>query len=296
MMEKTYPTFDICNLVTNKLPNDLFNADRFQGYLLNNPPIKKVHKHSFYHLVYFTSGIGQHIIDFKNYPIAPGCIYFMRPGQVHKLEFESDVDGYVINFSATFFDQLAISSSIIDQFPFFNIFSSDQMLKLREITRPKVALIFEEILIELEENREQAAMMIAANMLKLFLLSSREVSSEIPVFNKTSYNSVLLKQFMDLIEENFKDIRLPKDYAALLYITSNHLNFICKDQINMSSGEVIRNRVLLEAQRLLVNFEISVAAIAIELNFFDTSYFIKFFKKYTQLTPEAFRKKYYNKL
>jgi len=139
-------------------------------------------------------------------------------------------------------------------------------------------------------------MMTASNMLKLFLISSREVSSEIPVFSKTSYNSVLLKQFIDLIEENFQNITLPKNYTGLLCITSNHLNFICKDQINISSGELIRNRVLFEAQRLLVNFEISVAAIAMELNFFDTSYFIKFFKKYTQLTPEAFRKKYYNKL
>jgi AraC-like DNA-binding protein len=294
-MGKTYPTFDICNLVTNKLSNDLFNADRFQGYLLNNPPIKKVHKHSFYHLVYFTAGSGQHIIDFKGYPIAPGCIYFMRPGQVHKWEFESDVDGYVINFSATFFDQLSISSSTIDQFSFFNAFSSEQMLALGESTRSKVVIIFEEILKELEDNSDQTPMMIAANMLKLFVLSSREISSEGPFFSKSSYNSILLKQFLELIEENFKDLRLPKDYAALLYITSNHLNFICKDQINMSAGEVIRNRVLLEAKRMLVNFDLSVAAIALELNFFDTSYFIKFFKKYTQVTPETFRKQYYNK-
>ncbi len=294
-MDKIYPTFDICNLVTNKLSNDLFNADRFHGYLKNNPPIKKIHKHSFYHLVYFTAGKGQHIIDFKTYPIEPGCIYFMRPGQVHKWEFESDVDGFVVNFSATFFDQLSISSSTIDQFPFFNIFSSGQMLKLRESTRAKIVPIFEEILKELEDNRDQTPMMIAANMIRIFVLASREVGSESPVFSRNSYNSVLLKQFLDLIEENFKEIRLPKDYAALLYITSNHLNFICKDQINMSAGEVIRNRVLLEAKRMLVNFEFSIASIALELNFFDTSYFIKFFKKYTQLTPEAFRKQYYNK-
>ncbi|MDQ1150784.1 helix-turn-helix domain-containing protein [Sphingobacterium zeae] len=294
-MDKTYPTFDICNLITNKLSNDLFNADRFHGYLLNNPPIKKVHKHSFYHLVYFTSGKGQHIIDFKSYPIEAGSIYFMRPGQVHRWEFESDVDGYVINFSATFFDQLGINSSMIDHFPFFNIFSSGQMLKLSESNRVNIVSIFEDILRELCENHHLAPTIIAADLLRLFVLSSREMDAEMPIFAKTNYNSLLFKQFLDLIEENFKELRLPKDYAALLYITSNHLNFICKDQINMSSGEIIRNRILLEAKRMLVNVELSVAAIAIDLNFFDTSYFIKFFKKYTQFTPEAFRKQYYNK-
>ncbi len=104
-MEKKYPTFSICNLVSNKLSKDLFNADKFEGYLINNPPIKNIHKHSFYHLVYFTKGKGVHTIDFTNYAIEAGCIYFMIPGQVHHWKFEEDeVEGYVINFSDIFFD------------------------------------------------------------------------------------------------------------------------------------------------------------------------------------------------
>lgn len=295
-MENTYPTFDICNLVTNKMANDLFNADRFKGYLLKNPPIQKVHKHSFYHLVYFTAGGGQHVIDFNTYPINKGTIYFMRPGQVHKWEFEGDVDGYVVNFASTFFDQLSISSSSIDQFPFFNLFATNQMLQLKKETQKKVVTLFEEILLEMENKEAQAPVMIASYMLQIFVRASRELASESPIYSRTNYNSVLLKQFLELIEEHFKELRLPKDYASMLYITSNHLNFICKEQIKMSAGEVIRNRVLLESKRLLVNFELSIASIAMDLNFFDPSYFIKFFKKYTQLTPEAFRKQYYNKI
>ena len=189
----------------------------------------------------------------------------------------------------------AVLYNSYSRFPFFNIFASGQMLKLQKNSRPKAVTIFEEILKEWDNHLDFTSVAITANMLKLFVLSSREVNSESPILTKTSYNSVLLKQFLNLIEENFKDVRLPKDYAALLYITSNHLNFICKDQINMSAGEIIRNRVLLEAKRMLVNFELSVATIGMELNFFDTSYFIKFFKKYTLFTPEAFRKQYYNK-
>jgi AraC family transcriptional activator of pobA len=79
MGQKKYPTFDICNLVANKMLDDVFNADRFHGYLANNPHVQNVHKHSFYHLVYFTAGNGQHILDFESYPIQMGIIYFMRP-------------------------------------------------------------------------------------------------------------------------------------------------------------------------------------------------------------------------
>ncbi|WP_209391213.1 helix-turn-helix transcriptional regulator [Chryseobacterium sp. RR2-3-20] len=294
-MEKKYPTFSICNLVSNKLSKDLFNADKFEGYLINNPPIKNIHKHSFYHLVYFTKGKGVHTIDFTNYAIEAGCIYFMIPGQVHHWKFEEDeVEGYVINFSDIFFDQIFLSSSVIDQFTFFNVFSDLQMLKLSENIRPRIVEIFEIILKEMAKSDEYTMMMIAAEMLRLFILVSRELPVKATILSNGNRSSVFLKQFFNLIEDNFKELRLPKDYASLLYVTSNHLNFVCKDNLNRSAGEIIRNRILLEAKRMLVNYDLSVANIAMELSFFDTSYFIKFFKKYTGYTPDNFRKQYYS--
>lgn len=292
-MNKTYPTFDICNLISNKLSNDVFNADRFEGYLLNNPPIKNIHKHSFYHLVYFTSGTGNHTIDFTNYRIKEGCIYFMSPGQVHNWEFETNVSGFVVNFSDIFFNQLSLSSSILDQFTFFDVFSSTQMLEIKTAQRTKIIEIFENILQELANITQFTPLMIASKMIQLFILVSRELPEERLGAIRNNHNYIVLKQFLDLIEDNFKDLRLPRDYAPLLYITSNHLNFLCKEQFNMPAGEIIRKRILLEAKRLLINYELSIANIAMELNFFDTSYFIKFFKKYTNLTPEAFRRQFY---
>ena len=42
-MGKQYPVYDICSMVTNRLSNDLFNIDRFHGYVKNNPHVKNVH-------------------------------------------------------------------------------------------------------------------------------------------------------------------------------------------------------------------------------------------------------------
>lgn len=221
----------------------------------------------------------------------------MRPDQVHKWVFEGEVDGYVINFSATFFDQLAIGSSILDNFPFFNLFSSEQVLELDAPSLSKVSALFEEILKEVDSQHEynQMLIMISSYLLQLFVIAARNTKNNTVAYSRNNYNAVLLKKFMELIEEHFREIRLPKDYASMLYVTSSHLNFICQEQVKTSAGELIRKRVLLEAKRLLVNFEMTISGIALELNFFDTSYFIKFFKKHTGLTPEAFRKQYYNK-
>ncbi len=296
-MGEDYPVFDICSLTTNKLSDDLFNVDRFHGYVKNNPHVQKVHRHSFYHLVLFTSGKGKHVLDFETYPIKEGVIYFMRPNQAHQWMFEKEVDGYVINFSNTFFDRFAMSSFILDNFPFFSLLSENQVLELEDNTLQEVKQLFENILTEVHKRGDQAQtpIMIIAYLLQLFVVSARSIKNQSPGYSANNYNAVLLKKFLELIEENFRSIRLPKDYASMLYITSNHLNFICQEQVKTSAGELIRRRILLEAQRLLVNFELSVSSIALDLNFFDTSYFVKFFKKYTGITPENFRKQYYHK-
>lgn len=102
--------------------------------------------------------------------------------------------------------------------------------------------------------------------------------------------SVVLRNFQKLIDQNYKEKKLTKDYAALLYVTPNHLNALSKDVTGRSAGELIRDRILLEAKRLLINAKMTVSEIAAELDFIDNSYFTKFFKKYEGVTPEAFRK------
>jgi AraC-like DNA-binding protein len=60
--------------------------------------------------------------------------------------------------------------------------------------------------------------------------------------------------------------------------------------LGLSAGELIRNRTLLEAKRLLTNPQLSISDISFRLNFSDNSYFTKFFKKTEGVTPEEFRK------
>ncbi|MCH5690447.1 helix-turn-helix transcriptional regulator [Niabella sp. W65] len=68
-----------------------------------------------------------------------------------------------------------------------------------------------------------------------------------------------------------------------MYITPHHLNALCQDLTGQTAGELIRDRVVLEAKRLLVNDEMTAAEIAWNLNFKDASYFNRFFKKQPDL-------------
>jgi AraC family transcriptional activator of pobA len=292
MAKQNFPTFGIDHLAANKSDNGLLNADRFSEYLSGNPHLHSVHRHSFYHLLYFTEGKGEHVIDFVKFPVKKGMIYFMKPGQVHGWDFKGNVDGYIINFSPTFLDQLLLSSNLLDQFSFFGSDVEKQVMVLSKSVQEKVVQIFEKIVGEQYAQKTNSQMMIASLMLQLFLTVSRSTVQK-NEYTSPTYNSVILTNFEKLIEENYKQLKLPKEYAGLLYITPNHLNALCKDVLGISAGEMIRNRIVLEAKRLLVNFKLSISEIAVELNFKDNSYFVKFFKKYTKTTPEQFRKLHY---
>ncbi|MFV0233625.1 AraC family transcriptional regulator [Empedobacter falsenii] len=292
MTKKLFPTYDICNLNTEKNSNELFSIDHFRGYVDSNPHLQEVHSHKYYHLVYFTEGSGEHLIDFEKFEAKSGTMYFMKPGQVHQWYFKEKYDGFVVNFSDNFFDWIGINSSILQKFQFLqSILVEDHVVEVSKDLQQKISNYFEEMIHENYQDDQFSNLKIGFHLMNLFIDIER--SLEGVNVKEDDYQSVLINNFQSLIEQNFKKKKLPKEYAELLYITPNHLNALCKDVLGNSAGELIRSRVVLEAKRLLVNKEISVTEIAYLLNFQDASYFVKFFKKYTGFTPEQFRKQYY---
>jgi AraC family transcriptional activator of pobA len=143
---------------------------------------------------------------------------------------------------------------------------------------------------EYERRSAPGTDLVRVLMLQLFILIGR-LNANTTNKGPRSYNQTVLKNFQKLIEGSYNQLRLPKEYAELLYITPNHLNAVCKDLLGMKAGEVIRNRTLLEAKRLLTNPQLSITEISFQLDFSDNSYFTKFFKKSEGITPEEFRKK-----
>jgi len=167
--------------------------------------------------------------------------------------------------------------------------AKDSVVKLSANILEQAKDIFERLIEEVQSKQPHNRDMVCIELLSLFILISRCCASNAPK-QIPEQSQLLLYNFRKLVDEYYAEKRLPKDYAAMLYITPNHLNALCQDLLGQSAGEVIRDRVLLEAKRLLVNVSLSISQIAYQLNFTDNSYFTKFFKKYCGMTPEEFRK------
>jgi AraC family transcriptional activator of pobA len=290
MLQST-PVYDICTLSDFKEDDILIS--RFAPYLAHHKNLHAAHRHTFYHLVLFTDGAGSHTIDFESFTVKPYQIYFMIPGQVHSWEFEGSVDGYIINFSDAFFQSFLAKPNYPESFSFFNGSLADAVINLPQNMHQQIILLFEQIIKEYENRAAQGADMLRVLILQLFILINR-LNANPGNTGMATYNQTLLRSFQKLIELNYIALKLPKDYAALLYITPNHLNAVCKDILGIPAGEVIRNRTVLEAKRLLTNPQLTITEIAFKLSFSDNSYFTKFFKKLAGVPPEEFRKNILN--
>lgn len=287
-MKREIPIYDISNIsVFSK--EDLL-VSRFGTYAASHKHLHYPHRHSFYHIVFFTEGAGSHTIDFRKFEVRPYQVYFMVPGQVHSWDFDGPVDGYVVNFSPVFFQSFLLLTNYLEKFSFFSGSAIDSVLDIPADGRNDVEKLFTEILKESTGNSKWSDDYLRVLLLELFIVVSR-FAIDRPDNYASSYNHTLLKTFQQMIERNYTSLRLPREYAELLYITPNHLNALCKDLMGISAGEVIRNRIVLEAKRLLVNMGLSITEISYQLNFNDNSYFTKFFKKQEGLTPEEFRKR-----
>lgn len=289
MAKQALPTYSICAIADTPVTKNDFMTDRFGHYLEAHKDLFFPHKHSFYHLVYFTEVSGSHSIDFINFPAEPGQIYFMTPGQVHAWHFKNKTEGYIINFSDNYIHSLLMNARYLDQFSFFSGNAAEQVVQIPVRVRRTIEQLFETILKEDQAGSELKDDMIRTAMIQLFIQVNRLVTPKEKA-PAASYNSVLLKSFQKLIELHFREKKLTRDYAAMLFVTPNHLNALSKHVTGKPAGELIRDRIVLEAKRLLVNAGMSIAELATELGFEDNSYFTKFFRKYTGQTPESFRK------
>ena len=288
-MSEQLPIYNINTLKDTPLSPKDFIADNFAHYLDEHTNLHFPHKHSFYHLVYFLKGTGSHSIDFINFNVEAGQIYFMVPGQVHSWNFATKPDGYIVNFSEQYIHALIADPRYLDQFSFFSGIASEQVITIPGKGREQVEKILETVIRESNSKEILKDDFARTALLQLLILVSR-YAIKADGKQPGNTNSVMLRNFQKLIDRYYKEKKLTKEYAAMLYITPNHLNAMTKQVTGRSAGELIRDRVLLEAKRLLINAKMTIAEIALELDFIDNSYFSKFFKKYVGETPEVFRK------
>jgi len=247
--------------------------------------VQELHRHDFYYILVLEKGSGSHEIDFTTYEVYDHSIFLMRPGQVHQLSLKKGSTGYLIQFKNEFFyTQNKLSQELLRKVSHINFCS------LVGTGFKKMEVILDYILKEYSEKQEGYQEVIKSNLSIFFIELVRHRQNKINTpSDNNQYAQEQLEKFLELLEMHSTKSKQVSHYADRLNISTYQLNAITKTSLNKTPSELINEHVILESKRQLLATSNQVNQIADSLGYDDISYFIRFFKKHTDYSPEAFR-------
>ncbi|QQS37077.1 MAG: helix-turn-helix domain-containing protein [Ignavibacteriales bacterium] len=269
------------------IPKDLAFTENFSirdlSVLLSGKDmVQDIHRHDFFFMLVLKRGKGEHTIDFIPYKIQDHSVFFMRPGQVHKLKIKAGSTGFVIQFKKDFY-----STADKDSRQLLRRVSNNNMYKHDAKKFLKIFSLVTDIIQEYEHKREKYLDVIKADLEILFIELLRDNKNDTD--HTATINRDRLEEFSELLDANVSANKQPSYFAQKLNLTPYQLNTITKTSLGKTSSEFINEHIILEAKRYLLSTSNQVKEIAYHLGYDDVSYFIRFFKKHTGLSPEAFR-------
>jgi AraC-like DNA-binding protein len=249
---------------------------------------QELHRHDFYFILVVTKGVGTHEIDFIKHRVTNNSIFIMRPGQVHELGLKSGSEGFLLEFNKQFqFSASQTGNSLLRKA------ANRNFCKVGKADIQQLCIPLQAMLEEYQLKKEGFETVMKAN-LEIFLIQFlRYQQHREPLGTKaTTYQQEKLQEFLDLLEVNINSEKLASAYADMVSLSPFQLNSITKSLLGKTVAELIEDQILLEAKRHLLATSNQVNQIAFQLGYEDVSYFIRFFKKLTGHTPEAFRKNF----
>ncbi len=250
------------------------------------------HRHDFFEVLYLTKGSGIHVIDSAEYAIEPPCVFFMSPGQAHKLELSNDIEGYIYIFTAEYYLLDKNNQNRLLEFPFFFTINQDNPPLL--LHKHSDCVFLEQLFVMAikELSKDESSIHLLRSLLDSILNYADTLYKKEGQSVSNGKGHLLVKRFFQLVEENYQKNMSVNQYAEMLAITPNHLTQTIRQLTGRTSNDILQSKQVLETKRLLIHTNLTVSQIADELHFSDQSYFTKFFKKATGVTPGKFRSQF----
>jgi len=247
--------------------------------------VQELHRHDFFFILVLKKGAGNHEIDFNSYKVGDDSIFFMRPGQVHQLNLKAGSTGYLMQFNRDFYrphDQAA--GQLLRKA------SNKSLCQLDSKSVKRLLTIMTSIFREYTDQQEGFQEVVKANLGIFFIeLIRHRQNSRSPTDIVNSFQQERLEELLALLEMHTTTHKHVSQYAEMLNLSPFQLNAITRATLGKSCSDLINELIILEAKRSLLATSNQVNQIAYQLGYEDVSYFIRFFKKHTGHTPEAFR-------
>ncbi len=128
----------------------------------------------------------------------------------------------------------------------------------------------------------------------LFEIAAQGQKYSPPLIGQLTRKEELVIRFANLVSNSFREQRSVQFYADALNVTPKYLTETVKEINGKTAGQIIDDFVILESKLLLEKPEHTIAQVANLLNFSDQSFFGKYFKRITGISPKEFKTSVYS--
>lgn len=249
---------------------------------------------SYIKVLYLTKGF-EIKVDFNVYRTDRPTLFFISPNQVLNIEKLGEEAGRLIFYNRDFYCIQIHDQEVACDGLLFNNINNMPMTIVPEQDATFIDYLFSRMEDEFELKDGSMEEMIRTYLKQLLIKATRlwKVQHLDGVMSARPSNDLeFFRRFTQLVEANYKEKHNVADYADLLMIAPKTLTHRFKRLNLPQPNEIIKNRIILEAKRLLVHTERTAKEIAYGLGYDDPAYFSRLFFVKTAETPSGFRSKY----
>lgn len=242
-------------------------------------------------LVVCTAGSIEATIDVTKRRVEPNDIMVLKPGHlITDCKSSPDFQGFFITATQERLSQLFPCIRYLTTFSIK--FNENPVIHINDDELQSLKLIHDLLRRHLSGTKlPYHSMALVALCEVLFYNTLGLYSSRMSHDGAISRREELLNRFVEILDRDFKTERSVAYYADKLFVTPKHLSAVLKDTSNRSASEWIDQRVIHEAKLLLRSTGLNIQEISAQLNFANQSFFGKYFKHLTGVSPRDYRNK-----
>ena len=250
--------------------------------------LREPHRHAYHEISWTRGGSGLHLIDGRPSPVVPGALTLIGRGQVHAFECGSRIVGATVRFG----EELLAGQSPTRARPGWLLDPHGRRsVPVPPADVPHLEGIYAALVAETSRPLDSRSIDVQRYLLATLLLWVDRWYEDASTEQRSAddADTELYARFLSLLDRDFARHHDIGHYVTALAVSSAQLSRVLARVSGRTSKELITDRIMVEAARLLRFTDLAVSEVAFCVGFCDQFYFSRAFKRRYGESPLAYR-------
>jgi AraC family transcriptional activator of pobA len=273
-------------------PAGTVHVERIDGLRLSGDAstVREPHRHDYHELVWVRAGRGRHLLDGRPLAVRPHSLTLIGRGQVHVFAHAEDIEGAVVRFG----DAALLGGEAQRATPGWML--AGRGGHTVEVPESDVAGL-EAVIVALEAEAgrppDARSAELERHLVSVLLLWVERWYEATRTERRDADDAEILlhRRFAERLEADYAGHHDAAHYAGALGVPAAALSRALTHVTGRSTKELITDRVMLEAARLLRFTDLTVQAVGHRTGFRDPLYFSRAFKRHHGEAPQGYRRR-----